>query len=183
MKTLLKFSSVVNRFNYWMIIGGGFILGIFALVITFDVVMRYVFNAPVTGVKQIGEYALVWLCFVSVGWIRITNKHVAVTLMQSWIFNKTKRRKRISDLSIEIVCLFYTLFLLLLSVSEVWEEYYGGAIVTGELGGAPAYLVNLCIPIGFLSLTIISILNVAMVALGIEQQGRLSIEREEDWKP
>ena len=169
MNNLLNLSSaIVRRINYALVNVANFMLAVLTLSVTADVIMRYGFNFSLLGVKQISEYGMVWLCFLGVGWVLTNRQHVAITLLESYFFSKTKSRKRKLYLFIDLICLFYTILLLWLSVKEVWVEYWQGTILTGELGGVVAYLPHFCIPIGFLSLSIILILNIASNILGIE---------------
>ena len=161
-------SAFIRRVNYALIGVANFIIAALALGVTVDVVMRYIFNSPLTGVKQIGEYAMVWLCFLSVGWVLICGQHVSITLLETWLLGRTKRSKKRLYLFIDIICLFYSIPLLCLSGKEVWIEYWEGTVLTGELGGVVAYLPHFCIPIGFLSISIILILRIVTSILGIE---------------
>lgn len=168
MDNLAKFYSTVKRVNYLLINVACVMLAVLALAVTADVIMRYVFNDPLTGVKQISEYALVGFCFLSVGWVLITRQHVAITLLEGMAFRRSKTKKKKLRLVIDFVCLFYVLPLLWLSVKEVWGEFWENIVLTGELGGAPAYLAHFCIPLGFLSLSIVLILNITANIMGIE---------------
>lgn len=160
--------AFVRRINRALIGVANFILSVLTLGVALDVIMRYVFNSPLTGVKQIGEYAMVWLCFLSLGWVLIGRQHVSITLLETWFLGSTKSRKRRLYLFIDLICLFYSIPLLCLSVKEIWVEYWQGTVLTGELGGVVAYLPHFCIPIGFLSLSIILILNIVTSILGRE---------------
>lgn len=161
-------SSIVRRINYVLINISNVILALLTLAVTADVIMRYVFSSPLLGVKQISEYAMVWLCFLSVGWVLRVRQHVAISLLENWIFSKTKSRKKKYYLFIDLICLFYTLPLLWLSMKEVWIEYTKRTILTGELGGVAAYLAHFCIPLGFLFLSLQLIINIAANILEID---------------
>jgi TRAP-type C4-dicarboxylate transport system permease small subunit len=165
---LYSTSAFVRRINHAMVIIGNFFVLVLAIVVTLDVIMRYLLGAPLTGVKQMAEYALVWFCFLALGWVLIGRQHVSITLIETFFVGKSKSGKRRLSILIDLICLFYTIPLLCLSAKEVWVEYWQGAILTGEIGGIAAYLPHLCIPIGFLSVSIILVLNVVASILRIE---------------
>lgn len=169
MNNLLNSSStILRRINYALMNVANFMLALLALGVTADVIMRYVFGSPLSGVKQITEYVMVWFCFLAVGWVLTNRQHVAITLLESYFFSKTKNRKRKLYLFIDLTCLFYTIPLLCLSGKEIWIEYFGGIVLTGELGGVVAYIPHFCIPLGFLLLFLQLIINIAANILEID---------------
>ena len=167
---LIASHRIVRQVNGAMVTVSNYILALLTIAVSADVVMRYVFNAPLTGIKQFAEYALVWLCFLCVGTVLIENKHVAITYLEQSIFSCSKNRQRKFSLFIDLMCLLYTLPLLWLSGQMVWTEFWEKTVISGEAGGFPTFLAYLCIPIGFLSLTIILMLNVAAKIVKIEPQ-------------
>ena len=159
---------MVRLINGKMLMAANYILGLLTMVIALDVIMRYFFNSPITGVKQFAEYALVWFCFLSVGWVLIEKKHVAITYLEQRVFSRSKMIERSFSVFIDLMCLCYTLPLLWLSGKTVWIEFWQRSVISGETGGFPTFAAYFCIPIGFLSLSIILILNISTNILGIE---------------
>jgi TRAP-type C4-dicarboxylate transport system permease small subunit len=159
---------MIRLINGKMLIAANYMLGVLTIAVALDVIMRYVFNSPLTGVKQFAEYALVWFCFLSVGWVLIEKKHVAITYLEQRMFSKSRIIERSFSVFIDLMCLCYTLPLLWLSGKTVWIEFCVRSVISGETGGFPTFAAYFCIPIGFLSLSIILILNIAMNILGIE---------------
>lgn len=159
---------MIRLINGKMLIAANYMLGLLTIAVALDVIMRYVFNSPLTGVKQFAEYALVWFCFLSVGWVLIEKKHVAITYLEQAMCSKSKMRERRFSVFIDLMCLCYTLPLLWLSGKTVWVEFWQRTVISGEAGGVPTFAAYFCIPIGFLSLSIILILNIASNILGIE---------------
>jgi C4-dicarboxylate transporter, DctQ subunit len=180
---LIRVYTIVKRINEVMLLVSNYMLALLTLAVALDVVMRYVFNSPITGVKQFAEYTLVWLCFLSVGWVLIEKKHVAITYLEQAVCSTSKLRERRFSVFINVMCLCYTLPLLWLSGKSVWFEFWAGTVESGEAGAFPTFLAYLCIPVGFLSLSVILILNTAMRIMRIEEQHNVSREWEVDLKP
>jgi C4-dicarboxylate transporter DctQ subunit len=172
--------TIVKRINGAMLLAANYLLALLTIAVALDVVMRYVFNSPLTGVKQFAEYTLVWLCFLSVGWVLIEKKHVAITYLEQSVCSKSKVRERRFSVFINVMCLCYTVPLLCLSGRSVWIDFWERTVISGEAGGFPTFLAMLCIPIGFLSLTL---MNVATIVLGIEHEAGISTKCEESWEP
>lgn len=154
-------AAIVRRINLALMNVANIIISMLTVGVTVEVIMRYALNSPILGVKQISEYAMVWICFLGVGWVLTNKQHVAITLLETYFFGKTKSRKRKLDAFIDLICLFYTISLLWLSSKEIWLEYWEGAVLTGELGGVRAYIPHFCIFLGFLFLSIQLIINIA----------------------
>lgn len=171
MASFLKLASaVVSRINYVLINAGNFILCLLTLAVTVDVIMRYGFDSPLTGVNQISEYGMVWLCFLGVGWVLTKRQHVSLTFLEAYFATRSKRSERRLYLVIDLVCLCYTIPLLWLSIKEFVLDFSDGVVLTGELGGVPAYFPHFCIPLGFLFLSIQLIINVIGSILGVEAE-------------
>lgn len=135
---------------------------------TLGAVMRYGFNAPLLGLNQLGQYSLEWLCFLGVGWVLTQRGHVTIEIVRNLLVGKSEGRARKFSLSIDLVCLCYSLALLWLTGKETWEAFTEGSVLTGELGGVAACLVFSAVPIGFLCLSALLIIYVAANVLRIE---------------
>jgi C4-dicarboxylate transporter DctQ subunit len=145
-------------------------LAVLTIAVALDVLMRYLLNSPLTGVKQFAEYALVWLCFLSAGWVLIQRKHVAISYLEYSFFRSSKARERHFSVFIDLTCLLYTGPLLLLSARSVWIEFIERTVISGEAGGFPTFLAELCIPVGFLCLTLILLSRIVSTLLGMEER-------------
>jgi C4-dicarboxylate transporter DctQ subunit len=159
---------IIYRINNKMLMAANFLLVLLTLVVALDVIMRYVFNSPIEGVKQFGEYTLVWFCFLSVGWVLIEKRHVAITYLGQTFFSKSRIRERRFSVFLDLLGLCYTLPFLWLTGKTVWIEFLEKSVISGETGGFPTFLAYLCIPIGFLSLSIVLILRTITGILGME---------------
>jgi len=158
-KLLQIIFNLIRKINYKLIVLATYILIIFTLVNFIDVIMRYFFNSPIIGVKQLSEYALVWLCFFGVGWVLTERAHVGITLLEERIFKKYKNYKKKYLFFVDLICLCYSLILLWLNLKETWVCLRQGRVLTGELGGIPESLMYFSISIGFFCLTIQLMVN------------------------
>jgi TRAP-type C4-dicarboxylate transport system permease small subunit len=145
----------------------GCILILVTLGTALDVVMRYFFNSPILGVKQLSEYAMVWLCFLGAGWVLTQRGHVAITLLEEKLFHKTKAQAKKYFLFIDLMCLCYTLPLLWLTGKETWVAFRRGLVLSGELGAVPEALMYFWVCVGFYCLSAQLIINIAENILGV----------------
>lgn len=177
---LIVTHRTVRSANIAMLHIAMYLLALLTVLVAVDVVMRYVFNSPLTGVKQVAEYALVWLCFLSVGWVLIERKHVAITYVQDLVSGGSKANERRYSIIIDAICLFYTVPLLYLSSRMVWIEFYERTVISGEAGGFPTYIAQFCIPVGFLSLTVMLVLRILANMAGLVEKKGVFVQFEKE---
>ncbi len=167
-KLIIVSSAIIRRTNYTLMTIATYVLIVVTAGTAIDVIMRYFFNSPIVGVKQLSEYSLVWLCFLGTGWVLTKRGHVAVTLLEEILFHKTKNQAKRYLLFVDIICLCYTLPLLWLTGKETWVTFREGLVLTGELGGVPEALMYFWVFIGFYCLSAQLIVNIASNILGVE---------------
>src|SRR5690349_7421771 len=57
------------------------LLGAMALYVTYDVVVRYFFNAPPSWTNDLSEYSLVWATFLAGPWLVRISGHVRIDIV------------------------------------------------------------------------------------------------------
>lgn len=98
--------DVVSRklgwFSYMLAYLGATALFVMMCLTSADVVGRYLFNRPITGVFEVTEYLVLILIFSFIGYTQSQNSHVAVDLLMT----KLPPRMRVYiDLANHLVCL------------------------------------------------------------------------------
>lgn len=61
------------------------------LVLTLQVVMRYVFNNPLTWSEEMARYIFVWICFLGVGYGIKYDQHIKMEIFFSYFPKKAQR--------------------------------------------------------------------------------------------
>ncbi len=82
------FESIVNVASFC----AGLLLGLAALTVTIDIVMRYFFNKPITGVLESTEYGLLFFTLLAAPWLLKMDKHVKMDLLLSKLQKITQAR-------------------------------------------------------------------------------------------
>lgn len=72
-----------NRLLDWMAVAGAIILGLMAFWISYDVLMRKIFNAPTIWASDLSEYGLLWATFLGTGWLVREGGHVEIDILTS----------------------------------------------------------------------------------------------------
>ena len=60
------------------------------LIVIHEVVVRYVFDSPTLHSVELSEYLLVFVVFMSIGWVLKENRHVAVTFAVNLLPEKVR---------------------------------------------------------------------------------------------
>ena len=160
-------AAIVKRVSRILMVASASVLGLVMLAVAVDAVMRYFFNTPITGTKQLAEYSLVFICFLGVGWVLTMRGHIAITFLEGR-FVRTEGSTRKYSVVKEIMCLCYTLPLLWLSGKELWISYSEWWQLSGELEAVPECLVIWVVPVGFLALSMQLVVNIIANILGIK---------------
>ncbi|MCL2851590.1 MAG: TRAP transporter small permease [Defluviitaleaceae bacterium] len=99
------------------------------LIITFDVLSRVLFNAPIQGVAEIVGNVLVILCFMQIPFVLMKGRHLRSTVLYDRMGFKGKN---IADL---LACLLGMLVFLLI-MNAGWTSFLRAwAISEGEMAG------------------------------------------------
>lgn len=88
-----------------VIIAGAGVLAAMMFLIAADVLLRYVFNSPISGALEVSEFMLVMVFFFSVPYVAVKKRHVAMDLVTSRL---QPRVRAILDSSTSLLglCLF-----------------------------------------------------------------------------
>jgi TRAP-type transport system small permease protein len=66
------------------LVGGGILLLVMAVTVV-DVVMRYVFNAPLASAWEFTEFSMTLIVFLGIPYCGWTGGHIAVDLLEKWL--------------------------------------------------------------------------------------------------
>jgi TRAP-type transport system small permease protein len=152
--------KIVRLVSRWFGYVSCVMLGLMMLLTTVDVVMRYIFNRPITGAPELSELMMVILVFPALAWITIDRSQIRVDiLVNGW------RRK--TQLIVEILTLILTL-------ATYGVLTWQGAVEsmattdTSSLLQVPESLFRWVATIGFalFCVTVVSLIIEDMAALG-----------------
>ena len=121
-------------------------LVIFTTLVVVQVVMRYVFGAPLTWSEELARYALVWFVWIAGSYAVRYQRHVKFNSIVELIGRKSPITQRIIRIFVYLLWLAFLLLMLWLSIQMVVKQ-----TGTGQLSPAsqiPMYLVYLGLPIG-----------------------------------
>jgi TRAP-type C4-dicarboxylate transport system permease small subunit len=77
--------ELFGRFLRLLALAGGGVLLLVTAVTVIDVVMRYVFNAPLASAWEFTEFSMTLIVFLGIPYCGWTGGHIAVDLLEKWL--------------------------------------------------------------------------------------------------
>lgn len=128
-----------EHFEEWLLT---LFLGLMAVIMLLQVIMRYVFKTALTWPEEVCRYLYIWCCFVGVSYCISRGSELKVDLTERLFKGKAKKAYRCILQLISVVLYAYFFYLSLPLVQQL--------ISTGQTSSAaqiPMWLVYLSLPI------------------------------------
>lgn len=123
----------------------------FSILVIVQVVMRYVFNSPLTWSEELSRYAFVWFVYTSAAYAVRYQRHVKFT----FLVNALNRVSYVYGQIVKIIALFlwigFLIFIDYYSIQMVINQYNTGQV--SPANQIPMYIVYLGLPLGALLMT------------------------------
>lgn len=115
-KALCKFNkNIVNIEEKFLMI----LLGVITVVMTLQVVMRFVFQSPLTWSQEVTLFLLVYLCYFSADVVFYKNSHIQVDF---FVDKMSIKWKKITNIFVNVIICVVLLFIFRYSVSAVIKQ-------------------------------------------------------------
>ena len=132
-----------------------FKLFVLALIIAYDVVLRYVFNSPTIWVLEISEYMLVFLTFLSAAKIQKEKAHIKM----DFFYLKFPPKFRVFvDLVFYVLIVLFS-YVLLYNAVKMTITAYKYESMSNSLLEVPLYIPYAIIPVGMILLMLQGIID------------------------
>jgi TRAP-type C4-dicarboxylate transport system permease small subunit len=129
---------------------GGILLACLLLLIVYEVAMRYVFRSPPSWYIEVSQYLLVFVLFLTTGFLLKEGGHIQVDIL----YERMNPKNRLSlDIIVSVVSLIISMLLLVVSSASVVDCFQRNAFDAGILKVPKGFLLVI-IPIGFIMLTL-----------------------------
>lgn len=80
--------GVLNRLVKLSVAVASLIIFVMMLMVTADVVMRYVFNSPIQGTYELAQFCLVGVVFFSIAYVQSEKGHIKIDIATQWMSPK-----------------------------------------------------------------------------------------------
>ena len=143
MKTISQFNKIMGEMAGWIVVA-------MMLTISFDVAMRYLFNAPTTWSFEVNRYMLIMVVFMGGPWTLAAGGHVSVDLLTE---NMGGKRKLILDIVTSVMACVYMLMFTWESMVFTWDAWEN-AIRSTEYLAWPLWPIRIFLVVGSTMLSI-----------------------------
>jgi TRAP-type C4-dicarboxylate transport system permease small subunit len=129
------------------------LLALTGVLLSYEVVARYVFNAPTIWAAETSQLCLIWSCPVALAWLLTNGKHIRVGVLTPWL---PPLGRRVTEICSNLVILAFS----------AWTVWYGWDIffdsfergrTTGTMLDLPSWINEAAIPAGFALLALSSL--------------------------
>jgi TRAP-type transport system small permease protein len=157
MRTVDKIAGIIKVVNQiFYILGGISLLALFALM-TSDVLGRFLFNAPVKGATEFGEYLIVAVAFMGLAYCQYTKKNVCVDTLSVHFPKKLRHYVIIVGLLLSAV-----LFTIMAweTGKVAYQDFVDKAVMSRTLVLLPIWIISFIASLGCVLLVITLVLQI-----------------------
>lgn len=115
-------TRITRRVNLWFLRAAGITTAAILAMITYDLVMRNVFDMPTTWVMDIARFALVYVFFLALAPALEGGSHVSVDILDHYLPERWRARLRILALTFLLVFGGFLLWQLWSTAHEAWVD-------------------------------------------------------------
>lgn len=106
-------------------------LVIFSVLVVVQVIMRYVFGAPLVWSEEIARFALVWFVWIAGSYAVKYLRHVKFEVLVTLLGNKIPVAQRVIRIIVFLLWLAFLLMMLVLSWQQVMQQVASGQVSAG----------------------------------------------------
>ena len=140
-----KFISIVDNGSEWLGHIAAWLFFITGLMIGYEVLARYLFNAPTIWAQELSQLLLLWGTFLGISRALKNNQHIRISALDSFLGDDIKRTLRIFSLVfIAVLCLLTVFY-----GSEIFWDSFERGRSTGTMMNIPNWWTEIVIPLGF----------------------------------
>ena len=138
------------------------------VMLTYEVVARYFFNAPTIWAEELSRLALIWAVFVASAALLARGEHIRVTVLVDRAPPALRRLAEVASL----------LFVAAIAASVAWHgvpiamNSFAVGRTTGSMLDIPSWWAQAAIPVGFALVALQALLSAVTVALRGDADGR-----------
>ncbi len=157
MKTIGKIAGIIRVINkIFYILGGISLLALFALM-TADVLGRFLFNSPIKGATEFGEYLIVAVAFMGLAFCQYTGKNVRVDTLS--VHFPRKLRHYVIIIGLILSAVLFTI--MAWETGKVaYQDFVDKAVMSRTLVLLPIWGISFIASLGCLLLVITLVLQI-----------------------
>jgi len=118
--TLARIINTISTIDEKLAEAAGWVVVLMMLTISYDVIMRYLFDAPTTWSFEVNRYMLIMVVFIGGGWSLPSGGHVSVDIFTE---NIPGKKKIVLDIVTSFMAGAYVLIFLIESSFFTWDAW------------------------------------------------------------
>jgi len=118
--TLARIMNTISTIDEKLAEAAGWVVVLMMLTISYDVIMRYLFDAPTTWSFEVNRYMLIMVVFIGGGWSLPSGGHVSVDIFTE---NIPGKKKIVLDIVTSFMAGAYVLIFLIESSFFTWDAW------------------------------------------------------------
>jgi TRAP-type C4-dicarboxylate transport system permease small subunit len=138
--------SIIDRVSRALALTAGVLILVLVLMITYAVVSRKLFDAPLGFSLELSQYAMLAFVFLPLAWIQAQKGHIKIDLLTSRL---SPRKQTILEIFASVAGLVFFALLAWQSWEIAWKSYELGLRSATTLR-VPLFLPQVIVPIGSL---------------------------------
>jgi len=138
----MRLISLIETVTAWL---AAILLTLTGVMLTYEVVARYFFNAPTIWAAELSQMCLIWACPVAMGWALSANSHIRVTAVTAQLPPRLRQGAEILSL---LVILGFSVVVMLFGFGIFADSLERGR-TTGTMLDLPAWIPEASVPAGF----------------------------------
>lgn len=154
--------ALLERFSQALAAITGWVLFVIGLMLGFEVVARYFFNAPTVWAEELSRLFMVWAVFVGSSVLIQSDGHIRVTVVTEMLPPGVKRAVRFLAMCAVIVI---SGFVAWHGFPIAWNSFEVGR-TTGSMMDIPSWWMQASVPVGFALIFLQAIIKAVMVLTG-----------------
>ena len=110
-------------------LAAGLIVAFMTLGISLDVVLRYFFNSPISWMKEIVEFAIIWMTFLAAGWVLRQDGHVKMEILHRYV---SPTRRELLRTAAALLGVLICLIIVFYTAETTFKYYLSGRTIASE---------------------------------------------------
>lgn len=144
-KCLAVFVKWFDRVNDSLAFIAGVVIAISAIIVIYEVIMRYLIKRPTTWVNDVSEIFLVYCTFLGTAWVLRVGGHIKIDIL---IVLMKRRGQLIMGIIQDLLSLFFCVVFTYISWESFWDAVITQERTAGGLFSVPLWPVYIVIPLG-----------------------------------
>lgn len=140
-----KKKNILDRLLDLCLIIVNVLMSLLIVIVILDVVMTYLFDAPLEWALEISEYMLAFIAFIGAGWLMREEGHLRFDMVLDLL---PKKARAILEVFVSVVCLVVAIVIVWSSFAITMDLLAKGTLTVSVLQ-VPRWILVSCIPIGF----------------------------------